>query len=262
MRWISKLAMLCLAMSVLCAADAQTTPQSVKPILAGRIQATAVTAFQMQQFLAARGPKLPSPRTSQEWNETESRLREYLLDNIVFHGWPPEWISSRPRFEEVAVIETSYGYSLRKLRYEIVPGFWATAILYEPDHIRGKAPAILNVYGHLRLGGKAGEFIQKRCINFAKRGIVTLCLEWIGFGELSNPYNWHNDYGPHLNLAGANVLGLFYLAMRRGLDYLAGLPEVDPTRIGMTGLSGGGWQTVVLSALDPRVAGPGIIEPL
>ena len=128
----------------------------------------------------------------------------------------------------------------------------STALLYEPEKIAGRAPAILNVIGH-EPEGIAVEYEQKRCINFAKRGIIALNLGWMGFGELSQPENAH-DYSAHLSLVGSNALGFFYLAMRRGLDYLAALPEVDSTRLGVTGLSGGGWQTVLLSALDERVA--------
>src|SRR2546429_1971024 len=54
-------------------------------------------------------------------------------------------------------------------------------------------------------------------------------------------------------LVGANALGIFMLEMRRGLDYLSDHPSVDRNRIGVTGLSGGGWQTIFLSALDERV---------
>lgn len=233
------------------AAQGQSTPQSVKPILEAPVQATSATAFQIQKFLMQRIPKLPSPASAREWTAEAARLRNHILNDIAFHGWPREWINSPPEFQDAGIIETNHGYRILKLRYEIVPGFWSTALLYEPQPIRGKIPAILNVYGHDPLG-KAREFIQKRCINFAKRGILVLDLEWFGYGELSQPYNAH-DYGAHLDLVGANALGLFYLAMRRGLDYLATLPEVDPNRLGMTGLSGGGWQTIVLSALDPRV---------
>jgi dienelactone hydrolase len=232
-------------------ANAQTTPRSVEPLLLRKIQPSSVTAFQVQKFLTRRIPALPAPATAQAWTAEEARLRKHFLDDIAFHGWPQEWIHSAPHFEDAGIIETGHGYRLRKLRYEIVPGFWCMAILYEPDHIQGRIPAILNVHGHEPLG-YAAEYKQKRCINFAKRGILALSLEWFGFGQLAQPYNAH-DYGAHLDLVGANALGLFYLAMRRGLDYLAALPEVDTSRLGVTGLSGGGWQTIVLAALDQRV---------
>lgn len=232
-------------------AAAQTTRESVEHILAREIQPTLVTAFQMQKFLMKRIPRLPAPTTASDWIAEEARLREHFLDGVAFHGWPKDYVISPPHFEDRGLVPTGKGYHLRKLRYEIVPGFWLTALLYEPEHIRGKIPAILNLNGHFP-EGKAAEFVQKRCINFAKRGILALVLEWFGFGELSKSEYAH-DYGAHLDLVGANALGLFYLAMRRGLDYLATLPEVDSDRLGVTGLSGGGWQTIVLAALDPRV---------
>ncbi len=248
-KWL--LALLTFSFFVFQPARAQSTPETVTPILRMPIQATPVTAFQLQEFLATRIPKLPSPTSSAEWTAEEVRLRQHILNDIAFHGWPRQWIDSPPKFEDAGVIKTGHGYRLRKLRYEIVPGFWSAAILYEPDIIHGRIPAILNVHGHEPLG-MAAEYKQKRCINFAKRGILALSLEWFGFGQLSQPENGH-DFGAHLDLVGANELGLFYLAMRRGLDYLATLPEVDTSRLGVTGLSGGGWQTIVLSALDARV---------
>ena len=176
-----------------------------------------------------------------------------MLDDVVFHGWPRAWVDAPPKFDDLGTIPSGPGYRLRKLRYEIVPGFYSTALLYEPEKLAGKAPAILNVNGHVGAPGKAVEYKQKRCINFARNGILALNLEWLGMGELGQPDNRH-WFAAHLDLAGANGVGLFYLAMRRGLDFLAQHPSVDRARLGVTGLSGGGWQTIILSALDERVA--------
>jgi dienelactone hydrolase len=208
--------------------------------------------YQLQEFLLKRYAPMPIPTTPAVWSTEEERVRKHLLDDIAYHGWPREWVDAAPKFEEVGVIETAHGYCIHKLRFEVVPGFHSTALLYEPAKIVGRVPAILNLLGH-EPDGVGVEYEQKRCINFAKRGIIALDLEFIGFGELANPENAH-DFSSQLNLVGSNALGIFYLSMRRGLDYLSGLPSVDTTRIGVTGLSGGGWQTVILSALDPRVA--------
>lgn len=231
---------------------AQTTPRSVAQPLSQSIQPVAVTEYQLESYLDRRIPKLPPASNTADLKAWQDKLRRHILDDIAYHGWPREWVDAAPRFEDVGVIETGRGYRLHKLRYEVVPGFDSVAILYEPETLHGRAPAILNVIGHEPMG-EAAEYEQKRCINFAKRGIVALSLGWMGFGELNAPQNQH-DYSAHLDLVGANALGIFYLAMRRAIDYLASLPNVDPQRLGMTGLSGGGWQTITLSALDQRVA--------
>jgi len=249
---LRKTALMALFMTGAILAHAQATADSVSSLLEKPVQPSAVTANQVQKYLLMRIRKPVLPQTSQEWSAQEQKVRKEILENIVFHGWPKDWITSPPRFEQTEVMETSHGYRLRKFNYEIVPGLWSTAILYEPDAIKGRVPAILNVIGHEPQGNLV-EYEQKRCINFAKQGMIALSLGWLGYGEHGQQENNH-DFGGHLDLVGSNLLGYFYLEMRRGLDYLASLPEADPTRLGVTGLSGGGWQTTILSALDERVA--------
>jgi dienelactone hydrolase len=231
---------------------AQVSKPYVEEALAQPSRVIPSKEYQLQEFLLKRVPPLPTPPTPASWSAEEERMRKHVLDDVAYHGWPHEWIDAAPKFEEVGLIDSSHGYRIHKLRFEVVPGFYSTALLYEPAKITGRVPAILNLLGHEPEGIEV-EYEQKRCINFAKRGIIALDVEFIGFGEMANLENAH-DFASQLNLVGSNALGIFYLSMRRGLDYLSGLPEVDATRIGVTGLSGGGWQTVMLSALDPRVA--------
>ncbi len=234
-------------------ARGQSAPDQLAPVLGEEILPPSVALSELKEYVLKRVAEPRLPTTAAEWTAESTRLRQHILKDVVFHGWPPEWVNAPPRFEDLGLIATGKGYRLRKLRYEIVPGFQSVALLYEPENIQGRIPAIVNVNGHVGAPGKSVEYKQKRCINFARRGMMALNLEWFAFGELSNPENRHS-FAAHLDLAGANGLGLFYLEMRKGLDYLAAHPQVDPNRLGVTGLSGGGWQTIILSALDPRVA--------
>lgn len=230
---------------------AQTKPAYLREILKEEVLPPAVAQYQLRQYILQRIAHLASPPNAEQWTVESKRLREQILSDVVFHGWPKEWVDAPARFEDLGVIPGN-GYQMRKLRYEIVPGFQAVAILYEPVNLHGKVPAILNTNGHVGPPGKSVEYKQKRCITFARNGILALNLEWLAYGELGHEWNQH-WYGGHLDLVGTHELGLFYLAMRKGLDYLYDHPNTDRARLGMTGLSGGGWQTIILSSLDERV---------
>ncbi len=230
---------------------AQAEAEQIGAILNDEILPREVAIHQVKEYLLGRIAKPPAATSSEAWTAEAARIRAHLLKDVVFHGWPREWVEAPAKFEEAGVL-SGQGYRIRKFRYEIVPGFQSVALLYEPEKLDGKMPAILNINGHVGAPGKAVEYKQKRCINFARHGVVALNLEWFACGELLRKENQHS-FGGHLDLVGAHELGLFYLAMRKGLDYLYDHPNVDRKRLGMTGLSGGGWQTIVLSALDERV---------
>lgn len=250
MRSISHLVVLLLFSTTLCLS--QSSQEQLEPILDQRLQGHETAAWLLRTYGMKRISVPRCPPTAAQWTEETKRLRQHLLRDVVFHGWPKEWVNSQPVFEDLGVIKSGDGYRVRKLRYDIVPGFQSAAIAYEPQPLQGKVPAILNVTGHVGAPGKSVEYVQKQSINFARRGILTLTLDWLNCGELSHPEN-HHEFAAHLDLIGMNGVGLFYLAMRRGLDYLYEHPNVDRARLGMTGLSGGGWQTIMLGSLDERV---------
>jgi hypothetical protein len=208
-------------------------------------------ARELRQFVSQRVPALELAADAAAWKREASSLRRQVLRDVVFRGVPASWRRPSPAVEWLDRIETADGYSIRKLRVEALPGLWIPALLYEPDRLEGKVPVILNVNGHAATG-KVTSYKQIRCINQAKQGMLALNLEWIGMGQLRSDGYSHNHLGL-LDLCGRSGLSVFYLAMSRGIDVLLDHPHADPERMAVTGLSGGGWQTIILSSLDTRV---------
>ena len=139
---------------------AQSEAKPLGAILSEEIISPEVSLFQLRQYILSRVAKPPSPPSAQQWNMESKRLREHLLRDVVFHGWPQTWVNAPAKFEDLGLIESGKGYRVRKLRYEIVPGFQSTAILYEPENLKGKVPSILNVNGHVGAPGKSVEYKQ------------------------------------------------------------------------------------------------------
>jgi hypothetical protein len=188
--------------------------------------------------------------TDTGWPQRAQALRRRALDEVYLKGYPRSVVQGLPRVVWGDVLRPHPDYLIRKLRFQTVPGYWVPALLYEPAKLRGKVPVVLNPNGH-HAGGKSADYKQARCINLAKRGMIALNLEFLGMSELEADC-LHFRYCL-LDLVGQSSVGMFYLAMRRALDLLLAHRHADPRRVAMTGLSGGGWQTIVLSTLDPRI---------
>jgi hypothetical protein len=206
---------------------------------------------EVQDYLDARIPRMPEVTSQAAWEKEADRLRRDVLDRVVLRGEAARWRDAKVRVEWQETIPGGPGYRIKKLRYEALPGLWIPALLYEPEKLAGKVPVFLNVNGHDG-NGKAAKYKQIRCINQAKRGILALNVEWLGMGQLRTD-NFHHGRMNQLDLCGTSGLAPFYLSMKRGLDVLLALEHADPERVGVTGLSGGGWQTIFISALDTRV---------
>jgi dienelactone hydrolase len=223
----------------------------VQDLLSHKILDGGLPLAESQSFIAQRLPRVPQVHSVPEWDKIQKRLREDLLDHVFLRGEAKKWAKARTKVEWLETIEGGPGYKIRKLRYEALPGLWVPALLYEPLQIAGKVPVSLNLNGHEGMG-KVTENMQIRCINQAKRGIIALNPEWFGMGQLRSG-NFDHFLAYQMEMCGTSGTAPFYLALKRGLDVLLSLEHADPERVVVSGLSGGGWQTIIISSLDPRV---------
>ncbi|MGH9672884.1 MAG: alpha/beta hydrolase family protein [Bryobacteraceae bacterium] len=226
------------------------SPDPLAAALAEPILDPRQPLVEAQVYTGSRVPLLPSFTTAKQWEAYSTALRRRILDEIVFRGEAAAWRKAKVRVEWLEDTP-GRGYRLRKLRYEVIPGLWLPAVLYEPEKPAGRVPVVLNVNGH-ETGGIATPYIQTRCIHLARNGVIALNPEWFGRGQMRGDGTAHYLLN-QFDLAGTSGLALFYLAMERALDLLAAHKNADPDRVAVTGLSGGGWQTIWISALDTRV---------
>lgn len=233
------------------ALSARAADIPLKELLAKPILDAETVQREVQDFCDARISKVPQAASKEEWEKLAAKMRADTLEKVVFRGEAAKWRDAPGKMELLETIDGVEGYKLKKLRYEALPGLWIPALLYEPEKLEGKHAVFLNVNGH-DPKGKAAVYKQTRCINFAKRGIITLNVEWFGMGQLREPGFSHPMIN-QIDLCGTSGLATFYLAMSRGIDLLLKHENADPSRVGVSGLSGGGWQTIIISSLDTRV---------
>ncbi len=233
------------------AAGEELKPASaIERALAEEIIGPALALEEVRVFNETRVPDIPRLRSAAKWQAKVTEYRRNILEKVVFRGEAMKWRDTPLRVKWSAVIEGLPGYRIRKLRFEALPGWWIPALLYEPTKLSGKRPVVLNVNGH-DAKGKAADYKQLRCINQAKRGMIALNVEWIGMGQFASRMGHYQMN--QLDLCGTSGIAPFFLNMSKGLDILLSHPNADPERVAVAGLSGGGWQTIIISSLDERV---------
>jgi Acetyl xylan esterase (AXE1) len=203
-----------------------------------------------QIYLASRVKPVPTFSTRAEWEKYAVDVRRQVLDNVMFRGEAAKWRTIPVKEEWLDTIQGD-GYKLKKFRYQILPGLWLPGLLYEPNELKGHMPVVINVNGH-EGEGMATSYIQERCIHLARHGVLAYNYEWYQKGQMNAKGYAHTRIN-QLDLVGTSGVTMHFLAQEHLLDVAMKHPNADPARVAVTGLSGGGWQTIILSSLDPRV---------
>ena len=205
----------------------------------------AYLAFVRARAAVLRAGDTP-PQTLAGWTERRPEIRRRLAGALGAVPDPP------PPLEPVThgTLDRD-GYRVEKVTFQTLPRVRMTANLYLPKS-PGRHPAILAVHGHWR-GAKQDPVVQARCIGAAKIGFAVLAVDALGAGERAIGKalgEYHGEMtGATLFPTGQTLAGLQVYENTRALAYMATRSEVDATRVGVTGASGGGNQTMYAAAM-------------
>ena len=216
----------------------------------------SVSAAEPQTFLefvrtqrdALRGDDA-APASLDEWKSRRTEIREKLLE--AWGGFPKE---HAPLNSKLLGTLQRDGYRVEKVIFQTLPEVWITANAYVPDR-PGKQPAVLCVHGHWK-GAKQDPHVQARCIGLARLGFFVLAVDAFGAGERGIGKalgEYHGEMvAATLYPIGKPLSGIQVYENQRAVDYMLTRPEVDGDRLGITGASGGGNQSMYAGAFDER----------
>lgn len=177
----------------------------------------------------------------EEWEARKAELKPCIYSALQ--------LSPLPASPGTKPIQTPWrkmdGYEVSNIAIEILPGLYINGSLYRPLKIKGRIPVILNPDGHWPRQ-RYREDCQIRCAALARMGAMAFSYDLFAWGESLLQFK-PEDHRRSLAMSIQVLSGI------RILDYLLSLKEADKNRVGITGGSGGGTHTVLLTALDDRI---------
>jgi uncharacterized protein len=173
-----------------------------------------------------------------EWNERAKLIKQGILDGAEIKKLE----RNKPVKATIHSKKTFDGYTVENVFFEAFEGVYVSGNLYRPTNLKGKVQGILCPHGHGN-DMRFKEYTQQRCATLARMGAVVFAYDMVGQGDMKQAEHKIR-----------NVLKAQLVIGTRSLDFISQLPEVDKTKLAMTGESGGGTQTFLLSALDDRIA--------
>jgi cephalosporin-C deacetylase-like acetyl esterase len=194
---------------------------------------------------------LDGAKNIDEWKSKLPRLRQEYL--YMLGLWPmPE---KTPLHATITGTIERENVIIDKLHFQSRPGLYVTGNLYRPKQQSEKLPAILYACGHSGRGRDGNKTaFQDHGMWFASNGYICLVIDTLQLGEI--PGIHHGTYREGRwwwQARGYTPAGVECWNGIRAIDYLVSRPDVDPERIGVTGISGGGAATIWIAAADNRV---------
>ncbi len=192
---------------------------------------------------------MPVYKTRAEWEQRKVVLKAQIQTALGLDPMPAKNPLHAQIFDRIVMRDCT----IEKVLIETMPGYYVGGNLYRPL-TPGKHPAVLNPHGHWQYGRLENQQLYsgpQLGSNFARQGYVVFAWDMVGYNDtLQTPHAFGT---PADRLWGFGPAGLQIWNTIRAIDFITSLDDVDTSRVGLTGASGGATQTFLTAALDDRV---------